>query len=212
MTKINLENQALTAVNAQVNKVEFNGDLTVNVLRNHEEDLSNETIIELVDEPTYAKLPDAHFQNGEIKVKVYSQLLLEAPKYARGFIGVAFRIHEDDTQFESFYVRPTNGRTDDPVRKLHAVQYFSYPDYKFHVLREAYPNVYEAPADIGLNEWIDLKIVVEGEKGSIFINDFDKPALVVNDLKHGVSAGSVALWSEVGTDAYFKDLEITNYE
>lgn len=212
MIKVDLENQELVGVNSQVEKVEFDGDLTVNVVRNHEDDLTAETIVELVDEPTYAKLPDMNFKNGEISVKVYSQLLPKAPEYARGFIGLAFRINEDDTQFESFYIRPTNGRTDDPIRKLHAVQYFSYPDYKFHILRESHPNLYEAPADIGLNEWIDLKLIVEGEKASIYINHSDEPALVVNDLKHDVSSGSIALWSEVGTDGYFKDLTITEHQ
>lgn len=38
--------------------------------------------------------------------------------FARGFIGIAFRIDDEDSTFESFYVRPTNGRIDDPVRKI----------------------------------------------------------------------------------------------
>ena len=36
-----------------------------------------------------------------------SRLLKDAPDFARGFIGIAYCINEDDTKFESFYVRPT---------------------------------------------------------------------------------------------------------
>ena len=56
------------------------------------------------DENTYAKLVDSSFHNGIIEVKMLSRLLKEAPDFARGFIGIAYRIHEDDTKFESFYV------------------------------------------------------------------------------------------------------------
>lgn len=204
MTKINLEQQKLIPVNAQINKVTFDDNFAVNVVKNPE--------IELFDEATYAKLSDIQIKDGEINVKVYSQLLPDAPEFARGFIGVAFRIDESDSKFESFYVRPTNGKTNDPIRKKHAVQYFSYPDYKFDVLREKTPNIYEAPADIGLNEWIDLKIVIEEDKRSLYINQSANPVLVVDALKGGMASGSIALWCDVGTDAYFKDLVITDYD
>ena len=81
------------------------------------------------DENTYAKLVDSSFHNGIIEVKMLSRLLKEAPDFARGFIGIAYRIHEDDTKFESFYVRPTNGRQcDDPVRKQHGKAIFYLND------------------------------------------------------------------------------------
>lgn len=203
MNKIDLEKQNLLSVNALVKKVTFEGDFAVNVVKNPE--------IELFDEATYAKLPNINLKNGEINVKVYSQLLSDAPDFARGFIGVAFRIDENDSKFECFYVRPTNGNTNDPVRKNHAVQYFSYPDYKFDVLRENNPDVFEAPADIALNEWIDLKIIVVGNKRSLYINQSTEPVLVIDAFKGNMPTGNIALWCDVGTDAYFKDLVITEY-
>ena len=102
--------------------------------------IDNEKVLRVVksgkineyDENTYAKLVDSSFHNGIIEVKMLSRLLKDAPDFARGFIGIAYRINEDDTKFESFYVRPTNGRQcDDPVRKQHGCQYFSYPTYTF---------------------------------------------------------------------------------
>lgn len=63
------------------------------------------------DANTYAKAAAPSFYNGAIRVKVRSRLLPDAPDFARGFIGLVFRIQADDSAFESFYIRPTNGRT-----------------------------------------------------------------------------------------------------
>ena len=75
-----------------------------------------------------------------------------APPYARGFIGLAFRIAPDYSTFEAIYLRPTNGRAEDMTRRQHAVQYFAYPDWKFDRLRQETPGRYEAGDDIGLDE------------------------------------------------------------
>lgn len=162
------------------------------------------------DENTYAKLIDLSFHNGIIEVKMLSRLLPDAPDFARGFIGIAYRINEDDTKFESYYVRPTNGRTDDPVRKAHGCQYFSYPKYTFAYFREHAMQQYEAPVDIGLNEWICLKAVVEGSQAKFYINEGREPILVVDDMKHGdKQRGSIGFFVDIGTEAFFKDLKIT---
>jgi len=63
--------------------------------------------------------------------------------------------------------------------------------------------------DIGLEEWISLKIEVQGETARLYINGHQQPSLIVNDLKHGAgAAGNVGLWVDVGTEGYFTDLEI----
>src|SRR5678816_4251603 len=85
-----------------------------------------------------------------------SNLLKTAPDFARGFIGIAFRINDSNTKYESFYIRPTNGRADDQVRRNHSVQYYSYPDYKFDRLRKESPERYESYADMALNQWLSL--------------------------------------------------------
>ena len=89
------------------------------------------------DENTYLKVKELDFHNGVIEVDVCGKLLRDAPDYARGFIGIVFRANDSDSEFESFYIRPTNGRDcDDPVRKAHGCQYFSYPGYTFSYFRE----------------------------------------------------------------------------
>lgn len=180
--------------------------------------LADETVLKVVkkdklmefDENTYVKLVDSSFNNGEIEVKMLSRLLPDAPDFARGFIGIAFRINEEDTAFESFYVRPTNGRVTDPIRKNRAVQYFSYPDYTFEYFRKLEITDFEGPAAIGLDEWITLKAVINGATAKFYLNDLTEPTLIVEQMKLGADArGTVGLFVDIGTEGFFKDLKIT---
>lgn len=162
------------------------------------------------DEATYAKLIGSEFQDGVIEVQVLSRLLPDAPEHARGFIGMAFRIDEQDTEFESFYVRPINSRCDIQLRRNRTVQYFSYPNFKYFHSRETNPGEYESYVDIGLDEWIDLKLVVEGAYSKLYINKAEQPALVVNDMKHGANAkGALGFFVDIGTEGFFRNLRYT---
>ncbi len=173
--------------------------------------VEKDTTIKAVDEPTFVKIKDINFKNGEIEVKVFSRLLKSAPAFARGFIGLAFRIDDNNTKYESIYIRPTNGRADDQIRRNHSIQYYSYPDFKFDKLRQISPEKYEAYSDMGLNEWITIRITVDGNKAKLFLNDSKQPSLIVNDLKMGENAtGGIGLWVEIGTEGFFKDLKITH--
>lgn len=163
------------------------------------------------DEATFAKLIHSDFQDGVIEIKVLSRLLSNAPEHARGFIGLAFRINEANDSFESIYIRPTNGRSESQLRRNRSVQYFSYPDFKFDVSRKDFPGEYETYADMGLDEWIDLKIEVCGNQAKLFLNEQVQPTLIVNDLKKGAdNHGSIGLWVDIGTEGFFRDLKITN--
>lgn len=138
--------------------------------------------VDQFDENTFAKSRDLKLFNGSIEVDVYSQLLEDAPDFARGFLGIAFRISENNDTFESFYVRPTNGPTKDPIRKNRAFQYFAYPNYDFAYFRERGITIYEGPADIDLKEWIKLKVVLRDSEAKCYIND--KLVLEISPLIH----------------------------
>ncbi|TMI97085.1 MAG: hypothetical protein E6H08_02975 [Bacteroidetes bacterium] len=162
------------------------------------------------DLPTFVKIKNVDFKDGTIEVKVLSQLLKNAPASARGFIGIAFHIDPPNSKFEGIYLRPTNGRTEDQLRRNHSIQYFSYPDYDFDRLRKEANGVYESYADMGLNEWITMRIEVQGKQAKLFLNDNKQPSLIVNDLKLGDNvSGAIGLWVDIGTEGYFKDLKIT---
>ena len=166
--------------------------------------------IKEVDQPTFVKIKGTNFHNGTIEVSVLSKLLPDAPELARGFIGVAFRINDDNTKFENIYIRPTNPRADDQIRRNHSLQYFCFPDFPFSRLRKESPEKYESYTDMALNEWIKIKITIKDAKAQLFINDASQPCLIVNDLKHGAdTSGAIGLWVDVGTEGYFADLKVT---
>lgn len=166
-------------------------------------------IVDKEDEPTFAKIVGHDFHNGTIEVDVYSELLINAPEYARGFIGVTFRIDERNETFEGIYIRPTNGSAPVQLRRNRATQYFSYPDYKYDRLREEAPGEYESYVSIDIDEWIHMKIEVIDDKAKLFVNNTKEPCLIVNDLKHGKNKkGSIGLWTDIGTKGHFKNLRI----
>src|SRR5436190_7073308 len=162
------------------------------------------------DLPTFVKIKDIDFKDGTIEIKVLSRLLKNAPAFARGFIGVAFHIDSLNSKFEGIYLRPTNGRAEDQLRRNHSIQYFSYPDYGFDRLRKEAEGVYESYADMGLNEWITMRTEVKGKQAKLFLNNNKQPSLIVNDLKLGDNVlGAIGLWVDGGTEGYFKDLKVT---
>ncbi|OIN59418.1 hypothetical protein [Arsenicibacter rosenii] len=199
--KIRLETTNLIPNQATFSFVALSGKKALRVVK--------DSTVEKVDEPTFIRIKGITFTNGTIEVKVLSRLLKTAPSLARGFIGVAFRINDDNTRYESIYLRPTNARADDQVRRNHSIQYYSYPDYKFDRLRKEAPERYESYTDMTLNAWITIKIVVKGQQARLFVNDSQQPSLLVNDLKLGSDvSGGIALWVDVGTEGYFSDLTI----
>ena len=134
-----------------------------------------------------------------------------AAKGARGFVGVAFRIDENGRSFscEGLYIRPTNGRAQDQVRRNRSTQYFSYPGYDFDHLRREAPGQYESYADLVPGEWTHLRIEVSGANAQLYVGASGQPVLIVHDLKRGSDAhGTVGLFVGNGTDGHFRNLSI----
>lgn len=199
---ISLSTTSLHPVGVSLSSEKLNGKQAIKVIK--------DSTIKEVDEPTFVKIKDIDFKNGTIEVKVLSRLLKTAPEYARGFIGIAFRINDNNSKFECIYLRPTNGRADNQLRRNRSIQYFSYPDHKFDRLRKEAPGEYETYADMALNEWITMRIVVKNNQAKLYLNNNKQPSLVVNDLKHGPdSSGSIGLWVDIGTEGYFSELKIS---
>jgi hypothetical protein len=162
------------------------------------------------DEPTYLALP-IDFGNGTLEIDLYGKLNGQGADVARAFIGLVFRAAADRSSFEALYLRPTNGRKANPgkPRDQRAVQYFHYPDGKFDRLRKDFPyGRYEAGADIDQNEWITLRLEIQGASLKAFVNN--KLELVVPDMKYGSGRrGQIGLWVDIGTEGYFSNLRIS---
>lgn len=157
------------------------------------------------DEPTFLLLPE-NTSLGAIEVDLMARLLPDAPDYARGFIGIAFAVTEDG--FDGVYLRPTNGLSLNPPapRAARAVQYFTWPDWKYDRLREVAPDRYEAAADIGPDRWHRLRVECPGNGLRVLVDGIDVLAL---DRRLRVDAtGRVGLWVDIGTEGFFRNPRI----
>lgn len=190
----------LRPVNVVLKEVSYKGKngirMAGNGLRNHMHEI--------------AIVNNSQFTNGTIEVELSGDRLPDSDTSYRGFVGIAFRVREADTmRFECIYIRPTNGRADDQLRRNHSTQYTAEPEYPWFRLRKEAPGVYESYADMVEGEWTKIKITVHDRSARLYVNDATQPCLVINDLKHGIQTGSIALWIGVGTEAYFRNLKVT---
>ncbi len=114
---------------------------------------------------SYAILKDVNFRDGTIEADLAGKPAATAGPEARGFIGIAFRLR--DNSYEYIYLRPTNGRADDQVRRNHSTQYCSFPDFDFARLRKESPEKYESYVDLQPGVWTKFKIVIDGRKARL---------------------------------------------
>jgi hypothetical protein len=159
-----------------------------------------------------AILRDHSFHDGTIDIDVAAALSKTAAASDRGFIGIAFRVQPDKSQYECIYIRPTNGRAQDQLRRNHSTEYESLPDWPWYRLRRENPGTYESYADMAEGEWIHMKIAVHGTKAALYLGVAAQPCLLINDLKLGDAQGAIALWGGSGTVGYFANLKISNNE
>jgi len=159
-----------------------------------------------------AIVKDSSFKNGTIECYVTGMPRQGSQTQSRGFVGIAFHIQGDGEKFENFYLRFTNGRADDQLRRNHSAQYSAFPDFPWSRLRQESPGVYESYVDIEEKSWTKIKIVVSGAKAKLYVNGADQPCLIVNDLKLGENQGRVALWTGSDTEGYFSTLRISKPE
>ena len=201
---IRFEGKEFSLSHVKASVVQLNGEEVLRVVR----DMDSFPFEKGVDEPTFVKLTDLNLENGTVEVKVLSRLLPNAPAFARGFIGLAYRINADNSAYESIYIRPTNGRAEDQIRRNHSVQYYAYPEYKFDRLRKEFPEQFETYADMGLDEWITMRIEFDGKSAKLFLNGQEQPAFLVKEMLGSSKTGTIGLWVEVGTEGFFKELKI----
>lgn len=127
--------------------------------------------------------------------------------FQQSFLGIAF--HGVDTvTYDMVYFRPFNFRSDDPVRKIHAVQYASAPDYHWDRLRREKNGIYEkavnpAPA---ATDWFHARIVIGKDQINVYVNDAREPSLTADKLNDRQN-GLIGLWAQ-GLPCDFANLMI----
>ena len=154
------------------------------------------------------RVPEVDFEDGTLEVDVVGRARPGAPADVRGFVGLAFRVQEQPDRYECVYIRHTNGRADDQVRRNHSTQYISSPEWGWKRLRDEMPAVYESYVDLAPDAWTHLRVRVAGTRAELYVGNAPQPVLLVKDLKHGRSRGRVALWVGTDTEAYFSRLKI----
>jgi len=125
-----------------------------------------------------AYLEGVEFANGAIEFDIRGKDV-----QGQSFVGVVFHGLDEKT-YDAIYFRPFNFKTEDPARRIHAVQYISHPTYTWQKLRTEQPEKYEKPISPAPdpNGWFHARVVVSSPKVSVFVNDAKEPSLVVNQL------------------------------
>jgi len=158
---------------------------------------------------TLVLIEGLEFADGVIEAEIAGDVRPGAPEGARGFVGIAFRVQNDLRTYDAFYLRPTNGRADDQVRRNHSAQYIAHPDWPWFRLRKEFPSMYESYVDLVPGDWTKVRIEVSGEQARLYVHGQKQPALIVNDVKSGAKArGAIALWIDSGTVAHFRNLVV----
>jgi len=149
-----------------------------------------------------AWIKDKKFSTGVIEVDLRGKDIFQ-----QSFLGIAFH-GVDSITYDLVYFRPFNYRAEDPIRKIHAVQYVSQPDWDWKRLRDERNGVYEKAIDPApaATDWVHARIEVGDKQIKVFVNGAKTPSLVVdklNDRKDGM----IGLWNE-GENGDFANLVI----
>jgi len=138
-----------------------------------------------------AILKDEVFENGIIEVDI-------SVTGVRSYPGIIFRVQSEDN-YEKVYIRPHRaGLYPD------ALQYT--PVFNKVAGWQLYNGEgFTAGATIPTNQWIHLKIEISGKQARVYLNNNEKPSLIINVLKHCSSKGSLGLMGPKDGSAYFSN-------
>ena len=161
--------------------------------------------VDEADGPGIVWMSGEQFTEGIIDVDIKGRNLFQ-----QSFVGIAFH-GVNDTTYEAVYFRPFNFNSNDPVRKLHAVQYIANPQFDWPKLRADFPNQYEKPVSPAPDpdEWFHVRLQVKGGMISVFVNGSTSPALTVKQLveSRGILIG---YWAGSGSAGSWKNFKITS--
>ncbi|UCE59248.1 MAG: SMP-30/gluconolactonase/LRE family protein [Phycisphaerales bacterium] len=138
-----------------------------------------------------AYLDDVEFENGVIEVDM-------AVDGTRCYPGIIFRM-QSEREFEQFYIRPHV-----TYQFPDALQYA--PVFNGETCWQLYNGEgVTARANLPLNRWMHLKMEIKGTQARVYLDNATDPALVISDLKHGRSKGSIGVHGGKDWAAYFSN-------
>jgi len=122
-------------------------------------------------------LKDLQFSNGTIEYDV---------ELGRGFPGITFRLSPDGKKGDNFYLRYFG--TTSPERRT-TLQYAAIVD---SISMWNLTDEYQAGATLNIPGWNHVKLVVSGKQLKAYVNDMNRPALIVPELEGGMERGGIS--------------------
>lgn len=151
-------------------------------------------------------LPVKDIKKGTIEIEMRGKDVFQ-----RSFIGIVFH-GADDNNYDAVYCRPFNFFAKDSVRRIHAVQYISHPDFTWEKLRKERNAVFEKEIINPPNpdDWFIMKLVIDSTTVKAYINNAAQPSLIVEKLNSRTS-GKIGLFTGDSSGGDFKIIKI-NYK
>lgn len=132
---------------------------------------------------------DLNFKNGTIEFQMCIQ-------QGRGFAGIRFHGDGGDNT-EEFYIRKHQSGNPD------AMQYT--PVYNGIAGWQLYSGEgYSTAKTYVFDEWFKVKLVLSGTRGEVYIDNMEKPVLLIHELKLGEHPGKIAFYGP----ARFADIKV----
>ncbi|WP_417940762.1 family 16 glycoside hydrolase [Flavobacterium sp. RS13.1] len=149
-------------------------------------------------------LPVKDFKDGTIEIEMRGKDVFQ-----RSFIGIAFH-GANDNNYDAVYCRPFNFFAKDSVRRIHAVQYISHPNFTWEKLRKERNAVFEKEIinPPNPNDWFRMKLVIDNTTVKAYINDAVQPSLIVEKLNNRTS-GKLGLFTADSSGGDFKNIQIS---
>lgn len=129
-------------------------------------------------------LKDLQFSNGTIEYDV---------ELGRGFPGITFRLSPDGKKGDNFYLRYL-GTTSPEFRTT--LQYAAIVD---SISMWNLTDEYQAGATLNIPGWNHVKLVVSGKQLKAYVNDMNRPALIVPELEGGMERGGISFQGGIVT-------------
>ena len=173
--------------------------------------------LSVIDEPAHAGirlskargegiawLKGIEFSNGTIEFDVRGEDVKQ-----RSFVGIAFHGANDST-FDAIYLRPFQFNATADSLRMRMIQYISLPEHTWRILRAKSPRVYEHSIDPAPdpNGWVHVRVAVQGDRLSTFINGAREPSLVVTKVT-AVRTGRVGFYVADASGGDFANIRIT---
>jgi hypothetical protein len=153
---------------------QISGDHTIETYKGRESLLLDRAV---------AYLPSAEFENGVIEFDI-------ALSRERGFQGVRFRVR-DEQDFEEFYLRPHQSGNPDAMQ--YTPVFNGVSGWQLY-----YGEGHGATFEFKFDEWMHVRLLVDGDRMEVYIEDMDNPVLHAFDLKRPPGKGYLGVYSGLG--------------